>query len=496
MRSADVPTWRDRLRDRARLSRSAIARLYHDGPWRQFVGIRLVDATYSRGRVRERLATAGEQARRRFDRARSWIRERAAVQILIAASLSSLVPGLGQLYQRRYRSAAFFLAPTLALLVVAMLLVGGSDSTRLLLSVAQPSTIDGLLALDALVLAWRLAAVVHAVAGTSPARLALPTMAALTLILAWVTIPQVLAGSYGLTARDQLDRIFVASGDTTPDFTGNLGGEDDPGSTAGPSPLPNERINVLLMGIDSGAGRDHALTDTLIVVSLDPVGKTVSMVSVPRDMVDVPLGNGHTYAPKINSLLAYANTHRDQFPQGGTRAVEDAIGALLGIPIHYFAKVNLAGFVETVNALGGVDVDVAHRLFDPNYGGYGFEPGTQIEAGPQHMDGPTALAYARIRHSTGESDFTRARRQQALLVDIRDQAVKNNLLVSLPSLLASLGDTIRTNLPPDQLPQLATLAQDVGADQAVEVLILGHDMVHPGKDSAYGSVQVPNLTAI
>ena len=102
------------------------------------------------------------------------------------------------------------------------------------------------------------------------------------------------------------------------------------------------------------------------------------MVSIPRDLVDVPLGNGDTFGPKINSLLGWANRHEDDFPQGGTRALEDAIGALLGVPIHYYAKVDLAGFVTMVDAVGGVDIDVARPLSDPNYGGFGVGPGWSI----------------------------------------------------------------------------------------------------------------------
>ena len=215
------------------------------------------------------------------------------------------------------------------------------------------------------------------------------------------------------------------------------------------------------------------------------------MVSIPRDLVDVPLGNGDTYAPKINSLLGYANRHEDDFPNGGTRALEDAVGALLGIPIHYYAKVDLAGFVKMVDAVGGVDVDVERPIADPKYGGFGVGPGWSITSGPHHLDGPNALAYARIRKSAGESDFTRAARQQQVLVAIRDQAVASNVLFSLPGLLDAVGDAVRTDLPPELLPELAAFAEEIDGDRTTKVVMTSPMVKSGGKNHRYGSVVIP-----
>jgi LCP family protein required for cell wall assembly len=248
------------------------------------------------------------------------------------------------------------------------------------------------------------------------------------------------------------------------------------------------------MGVDAAPDRQAALTDTLIVVSLDTKAKTVSMVSIPRDMVNVPLGNGNTYGPKINSLLGYANSHPDEFPKGGTQAVEDAVGALLGIPIQYFATVDLGGFSRVVNAVGGVDILVARPLSDPSYSGFGIRGGWSITAGPHHLDGANALAYARIRKAPGESDFTRADRQQQILVAIRDQAVKSSLLLSLPSLLDALSRTIRTDVPLSILPDLAALADEIGGGQTTRVVIQPPLVSYD--ENQYGSVLIPDLKQI
>ena len=137
----------------------------------------------------------------------------------------------------------------------------------------------------------------------------------------------------------------------------------------------------------------------MMVASLDPVGKTVSMVSLPRDLVNVPLGNGDVYGPKLNSLMSYADRHPTSFPKGGVRALEDAVGALLGIPIHYYARIDFVGFIEMVDAVGGVDINVKTPSPDPHYDGFGLdEPGLpHHQAGTHHLDGAEALAYARIR---------------------------------------------------------------------------------------------------
>ena len=164
---------------------------------------------------------------------------------------------------------------------------------------------------------------------------------------------------------------------------------------------------------------------------------------------------------------------------------------MLGIPIHYYAKVDLAGFVTMVDAVGGVDVDVARPLSDPNYGGFGVGPGWSITAGGHHLDGPNALAYARVRKSAGESDFTRAARQQQVLVGIRDRAVGSNLLVSLPRLLDAVGDSVRTDVPPELLPELAAFAQEIGGDRTTRAVMTSPMVKSGGRNHPYGSVVIP-----
>ena len=407
---------------------------------------------------------------------------------LFAAILSAVLPGLGQAFNRRQRPAAIFAIPSLVLLGVIWLLFQLNSSSMLLAHAIAPGTLQLLLVINALVLAWRLIAVFEAFVDRrypgKPGRLG---GVGLLVLIVLVALPHAVIHLYGASAFSTFERVFAGPGG---DATG--GAEDDPGSATGPKPGFGERVNVLLMGIDAGPSRTQALTDSLIVISLDPVGRTVTMVSIPRDLVDVPLGNGDTFSPKINSLLGWANRHQTEFPLGGTRALEDAIGALLGVPIHYYAKVDLAGFVTMVDAVGGVDINVARPLSDKNYGGFGVGPGWSITVGPHHLDGANALAYARIRRSTGENDFTRAGRQQEVLIALRDQAVEGgNFLFSLPGLLDAVGDTARTDLPADRLPELAALAEEIGGERTTQVVMTSPMVKSGGKNHPYGSVVIP-----
>lgn len=401
---------------------------------------------------------------------------------LVAALASSILPGAGQALNGRLRSALVFGGPTIVLAVATLLYLGSDRPAMLLAHLIAPPVLAALLVLDVALLGWRLVALLHAFVDRRYARRPGPVGAIGLVVLLMVTAaPHALAWSYGTAAQSMFGQIFSDS--------------DGRSNSAIPAPTANERLNVLLIGVDSGPGRTEALTDSMIVVSLDPVGRTVSMLSIPRDLTNVPLADGNVFGPKINSLISFARRNPAAFPGGANRALMDAIGTLLGIPIPYYATVNLHGFVGMVDAVGGVDIDVRKPLSDPNYGGFGVGPGWSIEPGKHHLDGANALAYARIRKSTGESDFTRAGRQQEVLVALRDQAVRAGLLLGLPKLFAAVGDTIHTNLPADRLPELAALAEQIDRASTVK-LVLASPFIKPGGSSQYGSVFVPVLSRI
>jgi LCP family protein required for cell wall assembly len=396
---------------------------------------------------------------------------------LLAAIASSLLPGFGQALNGRLRPALLFGIPTLLVIGTTWLIAESDRPTMLLARVLAPSVLGVLLVLNAVILGWRALAVLHAFLDRRyplrPGRLGAVGIVAL---LVATVLPHALAWSYGTSAQAMFGRIFSGSAVRS--------------VSSAPPPADRERLNVLLIGVDSAPGRTEDLTDSMIVVSLDPIGRTVSMVSIPRDLADVPLGNGNAFGPKLNSLMSWADRHPADFPHGGVRALEDAVGALFGIPIHYYAKVDLAGFAAMVDAVGGVDIVVKKALDDPRYPNLDRTRGWSVQPGPHHFNGTDALAYARIRKSAGESDLTRAARQQEVLVALRNRAVGAGILFSLPKLLDAVGATVRTDLPPDRLPELAALAEQIGASSTIR-LVLGSPMIKSGGSTQYGSIFVP-----
>ena len=395
---------------------------------------------------------------------------------LVAATASSIVPGAGQALNLRLRPALFFGLPTALIVLVVWLIVHSDRPAAVLAKLVSPGILGALLLLNVVTLLWRLLALFQAFTDRrypgQPGRLGGVGLVAL---LAFTVVPHAIAWNAGSAAQEMFAQIFAGS---------------TVRSVSGPQPEDQDRLNVLLIGLDSGPGRTEALTDSLIVVSLDPVGRTVSMVSIPRDLASVPLGDGNSYGPKINSLLTFADRHPADFPAGGIRALEDAVGALLGIRIQAYATVDLVGFVAMVDAVGGVDIDVPKALADPNYPGLDGKRGWSVGPGPHHFNGTDALAYARIRKAVGESDLTRAARQQAILVALRNRAVGAGMVLNMPALLRAVGGAVRTDLPQDRLPELAALAEQIGGTSAVKV-VLTAPMIKSGGSTMYGSIWLP-----
>ncbi|MES2210111.1 MAG: LCP family protein [Chloroflexota bacterium] len=410
----------------------------------------------------------------------------------IAAAASAVIPGLGQLINDRMRLARWFAIPALVLLAVAALLVAANSPARLFATLISPTAMSLLLTLNVVVLVWRLASVAHAFFdGRYAGRSGRVGAAGLAFVLIAVAVPHGIANAWGNEAQAAFRNVFAGSGNPGP-------GREVASTNDGPG--PNERVNILLVGVDSFPGRTEKLTDTLMVVSIDPIGRTVSMISMPRDIVMVPLGNGDDFGPKINSLMSYADRHPKDFPEGGMRTLEQAIGTMLGIRIDYYARIDFIGFVQLIDSVGGVDVNVTRAFYDPKYDGLGVNEanvqGWGVEVGPQHFNGYEALAYARSRYALGESDFTRAARQQEILLALRTRLMSaGSLLSNVPSMLAALGDLLTSDLPTSRLPDLAAIADELGPD-SIYRMVLGHPLVLPANDPRLGSVQTPDLPAI
>jgi LCP family protein required for cell wall assembly len=242
-----------------------------------------------------------------------------------------------------------------------------------------------------------------------------------------------------------------------------------------------ERVNILLIGSDAGPGRTDELTDTIMLVSLDPVTRTAAMVSIPRDTGYVPLPDRSVYADgifprRINELASDANADPAAWcpvltvgEDCGLHMLRQTVGLYLGLEIHNVAWVDLLGFAALVDAIGGVELCLPGVLADPEYGGPTWEgqTGVVLEAGCHQYDGAHALAYARIRMGTltlsdgtleTQNDFLRAARQQEFLLAVQQKFANTNLLISLPGLLTAVSETVTTDFPRTQAGDLASLA--------------------------------------
>ena len=254
---------------------------------------------------------------------------------------------------------------------------------------------------------------------------------------------------------------------------------EPPLPTATPVPVPpwavDGRLNILLIGSDAGPGRWMARMDTLVVLTIDIATARAALVSIPRYIANVPLppesadAGGKevvdgVFTGWLNALYVYAMGRPDDFPGGDARGFRATVGAvqeLVGVPLDGAVEVDLNGFVDLVEAIGGLWIDVPYSLHDdryplPNGGGY---IAITIPKGCQHMSGERALEYARSRHQ--DSDYGRMKRQQKVLIALARQVDPIGLLPRVPELLEIARDSLWTTIQPDQIAEMAVLAAKV-----------------------------------
>lgn len=393
--------------------------------------------------------------------------------------------------------------PPLVLVALAIGALASPDRLNRLAVLVDPNVIAAILVLEGAIVVWRLAAVADAFRrGRGRTRERGATLTALALVL--VLVPSAYAAYLTEVAREAALTVFtpIAApwkpvGRTPVDDDDFTALPTDALPSVEPSVQPAGRFTVLLIGVDSGPDRSTFLTDTMIVASLDPVAHAVSMISVPRDMVDVPLPDGRAFRQKINSLVAYANTYPHKFPgaTSGQAVLAAALGTLLDIQINGWAQVNLPGFVKVIDAIGGVDVTVRNSFCDARYDEYGFN-GFAINPGRYHLDGEGALAYARIRKAYGENDFTRAARQGEIVVAARDRIVDGGFLTDPAGFIEAIGKLVQTSLEPSDFSDYADEAAGIGRDHIYRAVIT-YPLVHGGAaGDPRGSILVPRLNRI
>jgi LCP family protein required for cell wall assembly len=225
------------------------------------------------------------------------------------------------------------------------------------------------------------------------------------------------------------------------------------------------RINIAFFGLrgDDGQGEGcPTCTDTIMVLTVDPVTKTAGMLSIPRDMwVNIPSA-GYS---RINT--AWAIGENAKLPGGGPALAMQTVSQFIGVPIHYYVQVDFGTFVSFINLIGGIDVYVEERMvLDPLGEGpdhFVLKPGDY-----RHLTGPRALAYARCRHESqgcSGGDVGRAKRQQQVILAIRDKVLEPEtfatLITQAPQLYSEFSSGIHTNMSLEDAIQLAVLAKDI-----------------------------------
>ncbi len=254
--------------------------------------------------------------------------------------------------------------------------------------------------------------------------------------------------------------------------------------TEQPTQTRQDRMNVLLLGIGGEGHEGSQLTDTIMLASIDLKEKRVGLLSIPRDTA-YPLGGGRF--EKINSVNAYFE--QDHPGEGATRTAQ-AFSTLLGQPIDHVLRIDFDGFAKFIDALDGINVNVERSFTDYQYPTADKKwMMVSFRKGPQKMDGRTALIYARSRHgNNGEgSDFARSRRQQIVIMAVRDKLLSLGTLTdhrALANLYTTVTNHIQTDFTPWSALALAPILKDFSSDQ-VNLQVLTDE---PGKELVAANV--------
>ena len=429
--------------------------------------------------------------------------------MLIASVLSLLLPGAGQLYVGARRRGLILLG------ITALVVLGFFFSVWLTVDAfwgIDRKLLVTLLVLDLALLAFRVFAVADVWRGG---------VAGLAVLVALAAAPHVAAGYLAVRGYSVLENVFAeeepcgAACDRgsvllshvvvpLPEWVPRdawewalverLGPgevaplEADARVLAGAKPAKTKPwTTILLLGTDEGPGNWGARTDTIILAAIQHGTGRAAAFGIPRNLAQVPLGAGaKAFKEPLNALYG-----RSGGGEQGTTALKLAVSNLLGIRVDYYAMVNLLGFADLVDALGGVEIAVKERLVDevtrPAWG----EPKPSIDVVPgrtYRFYGREALAYVRSRKAS--SDYTRMTRQRCFLSAMADQLDPVSVLLHFGSLAKTIETNVHTDVPLNRLPSLVELVSSVDSQETLTVTF-GPDYFfgrQPG-----GNYPVPNI---
>jgi LCP family protein required for cell wall assembly len=352
------------------------------------------------------------------------------------------------------------------------------------------------------------------------------TVAAMVVILAFVALPHGWASVQALALHDFVTADFLTdpgqagSTTTTASTTTELGGTSTSPTTTEATTTTQaglfggkDRVTIALLGGDAGPDRTGIRTDTIIIVSVDTATGSAAMFSIPRNQVQWPIPPGipaydaidcHCIRDITNTVYQFGLQNPTWFPGGpntGGNAVKAVFGYGMDLEIDYFAVVDLLGFIEVVDAIGGVDINVTKPVFDhdqvhPD----GTISDVSIPVGWHHLDGKMALAYARARSQ--DDDYHRMDRQRCVLEAVASEIDPITLLRRFSEILPIVQANLRTDIPVQQFPDLLELLEKVDTSKIVSVRLMPYAPEFEGTPTSYSlgtdenGYWIPNLTRI
>jgi LCP family protein required for cell wall assembly len=404
--------------------------------------------------------------------------------------LSGVVPGAGFLHNRRQRLGALVLLASLVVLVWVAVATPHSLQSALDLAF-DPSRLTRVAVVTALFVAlWTAVVVCTFVVLRPPSAPRVPLWGG-SLVVGVVCLAVVAPA--GLVVRD----AFAQAGVVKAVFNHNATATRPDNVTKADPWGGRRRVNVLLLGGDSGPNRDGTRTDTMMLASLDTeTGRTVTF-SLPRNLMNAPFpadsplhtlyphgfsGAGDPGSWMLNAVyreIPILHPHvLGKSANEGADAIKQAVEGVTGVPVDYYVLVDFTGFRSLVDAMGGVTVNVNVPVAINGQTDAGIPPTGYIQPGPdQHLDGFHALWYARGRY--GADDYQRMARQRCVVNAIIDQANPANLLRRYQSLAAAGKKVVSTDIPQELLPAFVQLALASKDHKAKSVLFRYSDQFNP-----------------
>jgi len=304
--------------------------------------------------------------------------------------------------------------------------------------------------------------------------------------------------------------------------------------TATPTPDPLAAYSILLLGYGGGKHEGGLLTDTIMLAKIDPRAEEIILISIPRDLwVSIPINNEKIIFKKINEAYAIGSDDK-KYPNkkieftgnaGGGEMAKKVVESIVGFKINYFSSIDFDGFIKIIDILEGVDVKITKTFDDPFYPieenindtcGKSEEEMKSLEAtmsgdkleqqyicryenlhfekGVQHLDGITALKFARSRHSTTDGgDFNRAERQKKVIIAIRDKVMKIGFIPKIIPVFKTLSRNVKTDIDISKMTELVGSLSDISEYKIISINLTDQNVLKNSVASTGQFILSPKL---